>query len=98
MKKIASVAVILIAASAQRTQKPPLHGRHWMAITGKPLAATAGAMIFQKGGNAVDDAVRYKCEGPREAGLQIAVTWLFSWLSFSSSAFRPLPFSSEQLF
>ena len=36
------------------TQKPPLHGRHWMAITGKPLAATAGAMIFNKGGNAVD--------------------------------------------
>lgn len=36
------------------TQKPPLHGRHWMAITGKPLAATAGAMIFQQGGNAVD--------------------------------------------
>jgi gamma-glutamyltranspeptidase/glutathione hydrolase len=42
--------------SAQRTQKPPLHGKHWMAITGKPLAATAGAMIFQKGGNAVDAA------------------------------------------
>ncbi|MCI0572526.1 MAG: gamma-glutamyltransferase, partial [Myxococcaceae bacterium] len=38
----------------QQTQKPPLHGRHWMAITGKPLAATAGAMMFQKGGNAVD--------------------------------------------
>ena len=37
-----------------KTQKPPLHGRHWMAITGKPLAATAGAMIFNKGGNAVD--------------------------------------------
>jgi gamma-glutamyltranspeptidase/glutathione hydrolase len=36
------------------TQKPPLHGRHWMAITGKPLAAAAGAMIFSKGGNAVD--------------------------------------------
>lgn len=36
------------------TQKPPLHGRHWMAVTGKPLAATAGAMIFSKGGNAVD--------------------------------------------
>jgi hypothetical protein len=34
--------------------KPVLHGRHWMAITGKPLGATAGAMIFQKGGNAVD--------------------------------------------
>jgi gamma-glutamyltranspeptidase/glutathione hydrolase len=27
-----------------------------MAITGKPLAATAGATIFQKGGNAVDAA------------------------------------------
>lgn len=36
------------------TQKPPLHGKHWMAITGKPLAATAGAMIFSKGGNAID--------------------------------------------
>ncbi len=36
------------------TQKPPLHGRHWMAVTGKPLAATAGAMVFSKGGNAVD--------------------------------------------
>ena len=43
-----------VAGSAQRTVKPPLHGRHWMAITGKPLGATAGAMIFQKGGNAVD--------------------------------------------
>ncbi len=40
----------------QQTQKPPLHGKHWMAITGKPLAATAGAMIFQQGGNAVDAA------------------------------------------
>ncbi len=40
----------------QRTAKPVLHGRHWMAITGKPLAATTGAMTFQKGGNAVDAA------------------------------------------
>ena len=39
-----------------RTVKPPLHGRHWMAISGKPLATTAGVMIFQKGGNAVDAA------------------------------------------
>jgi len=39
-----------------RTQKPALHGRHWMAVTGKPLAATAGARIFQQGGNAVDAA------------------------------------------
>ena len=49
--------LIATAAAAQtRTQKPPLHGSHWMAITGKPLAATAGAMMFQKGGNAVDAA------------------------------------------
>lgn len=36
------------------TQKPPLHARHWMAITGKPLAATAGAKLFIQGGNAID--------------------------------------------
>ncbi|WP_089238666.1 gamma-glutamyltransferase family protein [Belliella buryatensis] len=47
--------VITIYTSAQ-TQKPPLHGKHWMAITGKPLGATAGAMTFAKGGNAVDAA------------------------------------------
>lgn len=45
-----------LSISAQQTQKPVLHGSNWMAITGKPLAATAGAMIFQKGGNAVDAA------------------------------------------
>ncbi|MEO1369134.1 MAG: gamma-glutamyltransferase, partial [Acidobacteriota bacterium] len=39
---------------AQRTVKPVLHGQHWVAITGKPIAATAGSMMFQKGGNAVD--------------------------------------------
>ena len=33
-----------------------LHGQHWMAITGKPLAATAGAKMFERGGNAVDAA------------------------------------------
>jgi gamma-glutamyltranspeptidase / glutathione hydrolase len=43
-----------LASFSQLTQKPPLHGRHWMAITGKPLAAEAGAMIFNKGGNAID--------------------------------------------
>ena len=43
-------------AAAQRTQKPPLHAKHWIAITGKPLSATAGSMIFAKGGNAVDAA------------------------------------------
>jgi gamma-glutamyltranspeptidase / glutathione hydrolase len=41
---------------AQQTQKPPLYGKNWMAITGKPLGAEAGAQIFQKGGNAVDAA------------------------------------------
>jgi gamma-glutamyltranspeptidase / glutathione hydrolase len=51
-------AILFVACSikslSQATQKPVLHGKNWMAITGKPLAATAGAMIFQKGGNAVD--------------------------------------------
>jgi gamma-glutamyltranspeptidase/glutathione hydrolase len=41
---------------AAAAAKPVLHGKHWVAITGKPLAATAGAMMFQKGGNAVDAA------------------------------------------
>jgi gamma-glutamyltranspeptidase/glutathione hydrolase len=45
-----------IARSMSKTQKPPLHGQKWMAITGKPLAATAGAMMFERGGNAVDAA------------------------------------------
>src|SRR4051794_4466507 len=46
----------LLAQQPTRTQKPPLHARHWLAITGKPLGATAGALIFAKGGNAVDAA------------------------------------------
>jgi gamma-glutamyltranspeptidase/glutathione hydrolase len=49
-------SVLSTGAVAQRTAKPVLHGRHWLAITGKPLAATAGATIFQKRGNAVDAA------------------------------------------
>lgn len=44
------------ALVAQRTQKPPLHAKHWMAITGKPLGAAAGAAIFNQGGNAIDAA------------------------------------------
>jgi gamma-glutamyltranspeptidase / glutathione hydrolase len=47
---------LAFAASAQQTQKPPLHAKNWLAITGKPLAATAGATLFQQGGNAVDAA------------------------------------------
>ncbi|HXK11989.1 MAG TPA: gamma-glutamyltransferase [Vicinamibacteria bacterium] len=50
------VAVAVAHAQSQRTVKPVLHGRHWVAITGKPLAATAGALVFAKGGNAVDAA------------------------------------------
>lgn len=46
----------VLPLTAQRTRKPVLHGKHWMAITGKPLAATAGAAAFHKGGNAVDAA------------------------------------------
>lgn len=42
--------------TAQKTAKPVLHGKHWVAVTGKPLAATAGAMTFTRGGNAVDAA------------------------------------------
>ena len=54
-----SAALLLFGApslEAQRTQKPVLHGKHWIAITGKPMAATAGAMMYQRGGNAVDAA------------------------------------------
>ena len=46
-----------------QTQKPPLHGKHWLAVTGKPLSATAGAMAFQAGGNAVDAAAAMLAAG-----------------------------------
>ncbi len=45
------------------TQKPPLHAKHWLAITGKPLSASAGAQIFAKGGNAVDAAAAMLAAG-----------------------------------
>ena len=58
--RVALAALLLLAlppvVEAQRTAKPVLHGRHWMAITGKPLGATAGARMFHQGGNAVDAA------------------------------------------
>ncbi len=61
---MAAVATALLLAAltaptpldAQQTAKPVLHGKHWVAITGKPLGATAGALIFGQGGNAVDAA------------------------------------------
>jgi len=52
----ASGIAFCLFSFSQPTQKPPLHGKNWMAITGKPLAATAGSIVFQKGGNAVDAA------------------------------------------
>jgi gamma-glutamyltranspeptidase/glutathione hydrolase len=58
--RLAGIALTVVAAAspadAQRTVKPVLHGSHWVAITGKPLAATAGARMFHLGGNAVDAA------------------------------------------
>lgn len=59
MKRLLFLSLLLGSCAgmqAQQTQKPPLHGKNWMAVTGKPLAATAGAMIFQQHGNAVDAA------------------------------------------
>ena len=50
------LCTIAVPLRAQQTQKPPLHARHWLAITGKPLGATAGALMYARGGNAVDAA------------------------------------------
>jgi gamma-glutamyltranspeptidase/glutathione hydrolase len=51
-----SLMIWALTVPAQKTEKPPLHGKHWMAITGKPLGAESGAQIFQQGGNAIDAA------------------------------------------
>src|SRR6476620_7095052 len=56
LQALLGILLLPVTVWAQQTQKPPLHGRNWMAITGKPLAATAGSIIFQQGGNAVDAA------------------------------------------
>jgi gamma-glutamyltranspeptidase/glutathione hydrolase len=59
MKKLCLLLFVATVSNflfAQQTQKPPLHGKNWMAITGKPLAATAGSIVFERGGNAVDAA------------------------------------------
>lgn len=50
------VLLPLSLAAVAATQKPMIYGQEWLAITGKPLAATAGARIFEQGGNAVDSA------------------------------------------
>src|SRR5436190_973349 len=69
-----------VALPAQRTQKPPLHGRHWVAVTGKPLAATAGAMIFQKGG--------YPIEAETANSIERNKAWLKRW-RYSSAVMLP---------
>ena len=62
MRRIAAVlllivwAIVAVGDSVAKTQKPAIHARKWIAITGKPLAATAGARMFEHGGNAVDAA------------------------------------------
>ncbi|HZJ66406.1 MAG TPA: gamma-glutamyltransferase [Kofleriaceae bacterium] len=70
------VAISLVGGSpgarAEKPHKPVLHGQHWVAITGKPLGAQAGAMIFQRGGNAVDAA----------CAMLAAVTTLWDTLSW----------------
>src|SRR5690554_1444994 len=52
----AALGAHAVAQEARETVKPSLHGSQWVAIAGKPLAATAGALIFARGGNAVDAA------------------------------------------
>ncbi|MDJ0905570.1 MAG: gamma-glutamyltransferase [Woeseiaceae bacterium] len=51
---IAALALPALTGAQVLTDKPVLYGKNWVAITGKPLAATAGAKIFMDGGNAVD--------------------------------------------
>ena len=66
------LAMSVTGAVAQRTEKPPLHGNHWMAVTGRPLAAEAGAQIFQKGGNAIDAACAMLAAA---CTMHIVLTW-----------------------
>jgi len=51
---IAAILIVTISPAQAKPAKPLLHGKHWVAITGKPLGASAGARIFYQGGNAVD--------------------------------------------
>ena len=62
MRKLAVVCFVLAVAivaggpGLAKSQKPAIQARKWVAVTGKPLAATAGARMFERGGNAVDAA------------------------------------------
>jgi gamma-glutamyltranspeptidase/glutathione hydrolase len=53
---IAALGGLASAQEDRSSNKPVLHGQHWVAITGKPLGAAAGALTFARGGNAVDAA------------------------------------------
>jgi gamma-glutamyltranspeptidase/glutathione hydrolase len=46
----------LSAQELRYSNKPVVYGTQWMAVAGKPLAASAGTMMFNRGGNAVDAA------------------------------------------
>ena len=53
----AAIVAATIAVLPAATNKPPLHARKWLAITGKPLAATAGGKFLpQIGGVLIRDA------------------------------------------
>jgi hypothetical protein len=43
----------------EKTEKPVLHGKHWIAITGKPMASTARA-IREKYGNLYTGTTNYE--------------------------------------
>src|ERR1043166_6922224 len=79
---VVSMAIALLGAArsarADKPHKPVLHGQPWGAVTGKPLGAQAGAMIFARGGNAVDAA----------CGMLAAVTTLWDTLSWGRSEER----------
>jgi gamma-glutamyltranspeptidase/glutathione hydrolase len=51
---LALASITLLNPVQAATEKPVLYGKNWVAITGKPIAATAGAKMFFNGGNAVD--------------------------------------------
>jgi len=53
---LAGIAALTGPELVAKTQKPAIQARKWVAVTGKPLAATAGARMFERGGNAVDAA------------------------------------------
>jgi len=57
---LTSLAFILFALifGQEKTEKPVLHGKHWIAITGKPMASTAKA-ILDKYGNLYSSTRKY---------------------------------------